>query len=125
MTDLLRPALYDAYHFIWPTRVAPGLEPKGHQPAQAAAELTPWDVVGPICETGDRFAQDRPLPTLSRGARVALFTTGAYGMVQSSNYNSRPRPAEVLVDGAHATLIRSRETYADLVAPELTPERVL
>jgi diaminopimelate decarboxylase len=77
------------------------------------------DVVGPVCETGDFFARDRDLPPVQAGDLVALLDAGAYGMAQSSNYNSRPRAAEVLIEGAKARLIRRRETMADLLAPEL------
>jgi diaminopimelate decarboxylase len=76
------------------------------------------DVVGPVCETGDFFARDRKLKPIEPGDLVALLDAGAYGMAQSSNYNTRMRPAEVLVEGAKATLIRRRETMADLLRPE-------
>ncbi len=72
------------------------------------------DVVGPVCESGDFFAQDRVLPRVSRGDRLALLCAGAYGYVLSSNYNARPRAAEVLVDGFQATLVRERETHTEL-----------
>jgi len=77
------------------------------------------DVVGPICESGDFFAHDRALPPLEAGDLIAILDAGAYGMAQSSNYNTRPRPAEVLVEGAKHRLIRRRETIADLIGPEL------
>ena len=77
------------------------------------------DVVGPVCESGDFLAKDRRLPPLQRGDLLATFSAGAYGMAMSSNYNSRPRAAEVLVDGGKHRLIRRRETYEDLVRPEL------
>jgi diaminopimelate decarboxylase len=77
------------------------------------------DVVGPVCESGDFFARDRKLAPVEPGDLVALLDAGAYGMVQSSNYNSRPRAAEVLVEGAKARLIRRRETMADLLATEI------
>ncbi|MDX1682927.1 MAG: hypothetical protein R3336_07405, partial [Phycisphaeraceae bacterium] len=80
--------------------------------------LVESEVVGPICETGDRFAADRALPAVTRGDRLAIYSAGAYGMVMASNYNAMCRPAEVLVDGDRHTIIRRRETYADLVAPE-------
>jgi diaminopimelate decarboxylase len=76
------------------------------------------DVVGPICESTDFFARDRHLPPVGRGDLLAVFSAGAYGMTMASEYNSFPRPAEVLVEGASARLIRRRGTYADLVAPE-------
>src|SRR5690606_16139667 len=80
--------------------------------------LEPSDVVGPICETGDSFAKDRPLPPVQRGDLMCIFTAGAYGMAMASNYNAMARPPEVLVDGNKATIIRRRETYEDLVAAE-------
>ena len=85
----------------------------------AIAGTEPWDVVGPVCESGDFLAKDRPLPRLDRGALIATFSAGAYGMVMASNYNTRPRAAEVLVDSARARLVRRRETYEDLVRQEL------
>ena len=77
------------------------------------------DVVGPVCETGDFFARDRKMPAVQEGDLVAILDAGAYGMSQTSNYNSRPRPAEVLVEGKKGRLIRRRETIRDLVEPEL------
>jgi diaminopimelate decarboxylase len=105
MNDLIRPALYQAHHEIVP------VEPR-------AGKARVVDVVGPVCESGDFFARDRKLPPLEPGDLVALLDAGAYGMAQSSNYNSRLRAAEVLVEGAKARLIRRRETIADLLAPE-------
>ncbi len=118
MHNLVRPAMYDAFHFIWPTRVAPE-----HTPPHRAAEmplpgLETSDIVGPICETGDTLAKARDLPPVQRGDRLCVFTAGAYGMVMASNYNAFPRPVEVLVDGERATVIRRRETYDDLVLTE-------
>ncbi len=111
MNDLIRPALYQAYHEIVPVR------PRSGRPRIV-------DVVGPVCETGDFFARDRKLAPVQPGDLVALLDAGAYGMAQSSNYNTRPRAAEVLVEGAKARLIRRRETMADLLGPELNlPER--
>jgi diaminopimelate decarboxylase len=75
--------------------------------------------VGPICESGDFLAQDRLLPPLARGDLLCVFTAGAYGMVMASHYNAAPKPPEVLVDGSRWRVIRRRETYSDLVAPEL------
>ncbi len=106
MNDLIRPALYQAYHEIVPVR-----------PRSGKARVV--DVVGPVCETGDFFARDRILKPLRQGDLVALLDAGAYGMAQSSNYNSRPRAAEVLVEGRRTRLIRRRETATDLLAPEL------
>lgn len=106
MNDLIRPALYEAYHHIEPV-------------AAPRASRRKVDVVGPVCETGDAFAKGRELPELEAEDLVVLRSAGAYGMVMASNYNSRPRPAEVLVDGDHYTVIRRRETFADLIAHEL------
>jgi len=106
MNDLIRPALYQAYHEIVP--VTP-----------RAGRTTPVDIVGPVCETGDFFARDRKIKPVEPGELVAILDAGAYGMVQTSNYNTRPRPAEVLLQGPNATLIRRRETMADLLGPEL------
>ncbi len=106
MNDLIRPALYQAHHDVEPVRRRPG-----------GARMV--DVVGPVCESGDFFARDRKLAPLQAGDLIALLDAGAYGMAQSSNYNTRMRPAEVLVEGAKARLIRRRETMADLLAPEL------
>lgn len=97
MNDLIRPSLYQAYHQIVPLQKKSG-------------PRTPVDVVGPICETGDFLAKDRPLPPLKRGDYLAVMTAGAYGYSLASNYNSRPRPAEVWVDGQQDELIRARET---------------
>ena len=120
MNDLIRPTLYDAYHHIWPA--APG---EGNIPSNGAwsrAFVPPGcetvDIVGPICESGDYFAQARPLPPTKRGDVLAIFSAGAYGFAMSSNYNNRPRAAEVLVDGANYSVIRRRETLEDLVALE-------
>ena len=118
MNDLIRPTLYDAFHFVWPAR--PGAK---NVPAQRDIDMVPADgetvdVVGPICESGDFLAQDRPLPVTRRGDLLAVFTAGAYGFAMSSNYNNRPRAPEVLVDGETFRLIRRRETYEDLVAAE-------
>ncbi len=106
MNDLIRPALYQAHHEIVPVR------PRAGKPRIV-------DVVGPVCESGDFFARDRKLAPVAPGDLVALLDAGAYGMAQSSNYNSRLRPAEVLVEGAKARLIRRRETVADLLTPEM------
>ncbi|MGA8731215.1 MAG: diaminopimelate decarboxylase [Terracidiphilus sp.] len=106
MNDLIRPALYQAHHEIVPVR-------------RRGGKTRPVDVVGPVCETGDFFARDRQLQPVKPGDLIALLDAGAYGMAQSSNYNTRVRPAEVLVEGAKARLIRRRETMADLLAPEM------
>jgi diaminopimelate decarboxylase len=117
MNELLRPALYGAYHFVWPVQ-AGDFVPTSRGAAQAFEGLVRCDVVGPLCESADFLAQMRALPPVQRGDLLAVFSAGAYAMVMASQYNSRPRAAEVLVDGAQAQLIRRRETYEDLIAPE-------
>lgn len=107
MNDLLRPALYKAHHSIVPLREAP----------ERGAIVA--DVVGPVCETGDFLARDRSIANLLPGDLLAICTTGAYGFVLASNYNSRLRPPEVLVDGAGWRIIRARETYGDLIQEEI------
>ncbi|MEX2672748.1 MAG: diaminopimelate decarboxylase [Phycisphaeraceae bacterium] len=124
MNTLLRPSLYQAFHFLWPTKVDAKHVPEQRLKEMPNADLEPADVVGPICETGDFFAQHRALPPVKRGDLIAVFAAGAYGMVMASNYNAMPRPAEVLVDGDNATIIRHRETYEDLLAHELEPQSV-
>ncbi|MEX2579188.1 MAG: diaminopimelate decarboxylase [Verrucomicrobiales bacterium] len=109
MNDLIRPALYEGHHDIVPVA----------EPASEKTETV--DIVGPVCESGDFFAQDRDLPVLEKGDRIALLSAGAYGFVMASNYNSRPFPAEILVDGETAHVIRARQTYDDLVAGETIP----
>jgi diaminopimelate decarboxylase len=109
MNDLIRPALYHAHHEIIPVK----------QPAGKSTLAV--DVVGPVCESGDFFARDRALPTVKPNDLVVLLDAGAYGMSQTSNYNTRPRPAEVLVTDTGTQLIRRRETMRDLLAPELLP----
>ena len=106
MNDLIRPSLYGAHHEIVPVSAA----------AESAHEVV--DVVGPVCESGDFFARDRSLPPVSPGDLLAILDAGAYGLSLSSNYNTRPRPAEVLVEGKHARIIRRRETMRDLLEPE-------
>lgn len=106
MNDLIRPALYQSYHEIVPVR----------EPSDSTRE--PVDVVGPVCESGDFFAQDRELPEMKEGDLAALMSAGAYGFVMASNYNSRPLPAEVLVSGEEFFLIRERQTFDDLVRGE-------
>ena len=108
MNDLLRPALYGAYHEVIPVVLRRG----------SRGETV--DVVGPICETGDFFARHRDLPKTEEGDLLAILDAGAYGMSLASNYNTRPRPAEVLVEGRRSRLIRKRETISDLLALERT-----
>jgi len=105
MNDLMRPTLYGSYHEIIPVR--------RHEEQGLQA-----DVVGPLCETGDFLAQDREMPDVEPGESLAILDAGAYGFVLSSNYNTRPRPAEVLVQGSEAELIRAREGLEDLMAGE-------
>ena len=119
MNDLIRPALYESFHRIWPV-VAPEGMPSAPEDAETEIPGTEsWDVVGPVCESGDFLAKDRPLPPLDRGALLAIFSAGAYGMVMASNYNTRPRAPEILVDRSSARLVRRRETYEDLVRQEV------
>ncbi len=105
MNDLIRPGLYGSYHGIQPVR-------------ESSGERTRVDVVGPICESGDFLARDRELPAVSPGEYLAVMSAGAYGFVMSSHYNSRPRAAEVLVQGGKYSIIRERETYQDLIRGE-------
>jgi diaminopimelate decarboxylase len=120
MNDLIRPTLYEAFHRIWPVEpVGPGAPGPPEDFAASIPGTDAWDVVGPVCESGDFLAQDRHLPAMKRGDLLAIFSAGAYGMVMSSNYNTRPRAAEVLVDRDSYKLVRRRETIEDLLAPEL------
>lgn len=121
MNDLLRPSHYGSFHFIWPCKVPPQFVPARRSEKPDMPGLIPVDVVGPICESGDFLALDRSLPPVQRGDLLAVFTTGAYGMTMASRYNSMPLPAEVMVDGSGATLVRRRETYDDLTAHEMEP----
>ena len=118
MNDLIRPPLYDAFHFIWPVKVKKEFVPQRRDRDLHIKGSEVVDVVGPICESADFFAKDRPLPPVNRGDLLSIFTAGAYGFSMSSNYNARGRAAEVLVDGSKFSIIRKRETYEDLTAPE-------
>ena len=109
MNDLIRPALYDAFHEIIPVALN----------ADSVSKTEVADVVGPICETGDFFARDRELPQVAEGDLLAILDVGAYGMVLASNYNTRLRPAEILVSGKSAKVIRRREKVSDLLRSEL------
>ncbi|MGE5515608.1 MAG: diaminopimelate decarboxylase [Bacteroidota bacterium] len=111
MNDLIRPALYDAYHAIDPVVQAP-----------AGTELVPVDVVGPVCESGDTFAKQRALPPLKAGDLVVFRTAGAYGAAMSSTYNTRPLVPEVLVKDDHFAVVRARPTYEEMRALESLPE---
>ena len=110
MNDLLRPAMYEAWHGILPV-----------SPRALVAPCSPADVVGPVCETGDTFARDRALPALDPGALVAILDAGAYGAAMSSTYNMRPLAAEVLVDGARFAVVRDRQDHAALLAGVRVP----
>ena len=112
MSDLIRPSLYEAYHKIVPVSVS--------EDSSSTAEKV--DVVGPICETGDFFGKDMYMPLMPKGSLVAVMAAGAYGATMSSNYNSRPRGAEVLVVGNKFYIVRQAETYKDLVRGETIPK---
>ncbi len=107
MNDLIRPALYEGYHEIVPFKQS-----------QVSDNSLTGDIVGPICETGDFFCQSAELPNIERGDYIALMSAGAYGFTMASNYNSRPLPVEVLVDGDEVKVIRQRQSFADLIAGE-------
>jgi diaminopimelate decarboxylase len=115
---LIRPPLYGAFHFIWPAKVNKNLVPSRRDKDLQLAGTEIIDVVGPICESADFFAKDRALPLVRRGDLIAVFTAGAYGFTMASNYNSRLRPAEVLIDGSKFKIIRKRESYKNLTALE-------
>ncbi len=106
MNDLIRPALYGSYHEVLPV-------------ARRRRRMLTVDVVGPVCESGDFFAQDRRVPAVEPGELLALMSAGAYGMAMASNYNTRPRPAEVMVHGRQVELVRRRESVKDLINAEL------
>ncbi|PQJ29924.1 diaminopimelate decarboxylase [Rubritalea profundi] len=108
MNDLIRPALYEGHHEIVPIK----------EPTKVTAHI-PMDVVGPICETGDFFCQNRDLPDFAEGEYIALLSAGAYGFVMASNYNTRGLPAEILIDGASSKVIRPRQTVEDILAAEI------
>jgi diaminopimelate decarboxylase len=109
MNDLIRPSLYDAYHHI-------------DSVVRKKRGKILGDVVGPICESGDFLAKERELSRVKQGEYLAVMSAGAYGFSMSSNYNSRPRAAEVLVKGKEHVLIRKRETYEDLSRNEQIPK---
>jgi diaminopimelate decarboxylase len=123
MNVLIRPSLYGAFHFVWPAEVSREFEPARRGEKMEMPGLVACDVVGPICESGDFLAKDRKLPPVKRGDVIAVFAAGAYGMCMASTYNSQPRPAEVMVEGDSARLIRRRETVGELIGPELGLER--
>jgi diaminopimelate decarboxylase len=109
MNDLIRPTLYDSFHAVQPVKVI-------------GSEMVEADLVGPVCETGDFLARSRTMPSFQPGDLVAIMSAGAYCFSMASNYNSRPRPAEVMVKGEHFSITRSRETYEDLMGGEVIPE---
>jgi diaminopimelate decarboxylase len=109
MNDLIRPTLYNSFHAIQPVKII-------------QSEMVVADLVGPVCETGDFFAKDRKMPVFQSGDLVAIMSAGAYSFSMASNYNSRPRPAEVMVKGTLFSIIRSQETYDDLIHGEVIPE---
>ena len=111
MTELLRPTLYGAHHDIAPIKEA-----------QFNGELEQWDIVGPVCESGDYLGLDRPMTELETGDLLALFTAGAYGSVLGSNYNTRPDAPEVLVDGERFEVVRQRPDYEDMLRTESLPD---
>ncbi|MGB3087528.1 MAG: diaminopimelate decarboxylase [Phycisphaerae bacterium] len=118
MHHLIRPALYGSYHYIWPVEPGADFVPRRRTRDEKMPGAECVDVVGPICESTDFLAKERCLPPVERGDLLAVFSAGAYGMTMASEYNSFPRPAEVLVEGDQARPIRRRGTCADLVAPE-------
>jgi diaminopimelate decarboxylase len=109
MNDLIRPSLYGSYHEIIPVA------------AKAARRKITADVVGPVCESGDFLAQGRRLAAVEEDALLAVMSAGAYGMAMASNYNARPRPAEVMVKGSRYELVRRRESVKDLISGETIP----
>ncbi|MBZ0136197.1 MAG: diaminopimelate decarboxylase [Planctomycetes bacterium] len=131
MNDLLRPSIYQAYHLTWPVKhkgLADGAALGDNsllEKEEAIKDGTTYDVVGPICESGDYFALGRKLPTMNDGELLAVFSCGAYGMAMASNYNTRGRPAEVIVDGDNYWVARERETIEDQIRGErLTPREL-
>ena len=117
MNDLIRPSLYKAHHAVWKIRRTPG--------TKSPTEKVVADLVGPICESGDFLAQERYMEPVEPGELLAMMSAGAYGFAMSSNYNSRPRAAEVLVNGHDYYVIRDRETYDDLVRNERIPKIII
>jgi diaminopimelate decarboxylase len=110
MNDLVRPAMYGAWHDIVPVREA-----------AAGVDLHPFDVVGPVCETGDTFARGRPMPPLAEGDLVAFRSAGAYGAVMSSEYNTRPLIPEVMVKDDHFAVIRRRPAFDEIIGRDTIP----
>jgi diaminopimelate decarboxylase len=125
MHSMIRPALYQAFHFIWPTSVPPEQVPRELAEHPDLPNLTASEVVGPICETADFLARDRPLPSdIKQDDLLAVFSAGSYGMSMVSNYNDHGRPAEVLVDGDRAILINERQSLDALFETERSPRQL-
>ena len=135
MNDLIRPALYQAYHEIVPVIVPstsgklgrdrrPRREMREHsiKTRSTSKRAEKIDIVGPVCESGDFFALDRQMPELHEGDLLAIMSVGAYGFVMASNYNSRPLPAEALIRGDQVALIRKRQSWKELVRGEVAPQ---
>lgn len=122
MHNLIRPALYRAFHFAWPVVWQGASPPRVESPDLPGLELC--DLVGPICETGDFLARNRRLPPVRKGDLMAVFSAGAYGMSMASNYNDHGRPAEILVDGEQAQLINERQSLAQVLETERQPHRL-
>jgi diaminopimelate decarboxylase len=118
MNDLIRPPLYNAFHFIWPATVEERFSYIKRTEKLDIKGLEFVDVVGPLCENTDFFAKDRAIPPSKRGDLLGIFTAGAYAFTMASNYNARGRAPEVLVDGNKFEIIRKRESYEDLIALE-------
>ncbi len=118
MNDLIRPPLYGAFHFIWPVKVDDRFVPTAKKEDLEIDGCETIDVVGPICEGSDFFAQNRDMPPVKRKDLLSIFTAGAYGYTMSSNYNSRPMLPEILVDGDKAEVIRKRQSYENLIELE-------
>ena len=116
MNDLIRPTLYDGYHYIWPTHI-PTTRREDYVP-EGAEKV---DVVGPVCESGDYMAKDREIPAMQAGDLVVFGTAGAYGAVQAGTYNTRPLVPEVLVNGDAFFAIRPRQTVEELIALDRLP----
>jgi diaminopimelate decarboxylase len=125
MHTMIRPALYQAFHFIWPARVAPEQVPAELAERPDLPDLRDSEVVGPICETADFLARNRPLPSsIEQDDLLVVFSAGSYGMSMTSNYNDHGRPAEVLVDGDKAILINERQTLDTLFETERKPREL-
>ncbi len=121
MNDLVRPSLYDAFHRTWPVNTdvpMPEVEIPGEEKKDMGNGVELVDIAGPVCESSDVLAKGRWFPRVKEGDLIAIFSTGAYGTTMSSNYNSRPRACEILVDDNKTTTLRKRETYEDLIADE-------